>query len=280
MKPGEIIWRLGGKNNTFIHMDSQIASSRTLNFSFQHHARWRPGGIQLWDNANNNENAATAAASSAIDIDIDEPNLTATLVEQAVPPDQSLDASQGSYQVLPNGNRFCGMGSVNGVYERTASGELAYNARFGVDGKSASYRAFKYHWTGYPSQEELALFAYARTCSSPVAFHVSWNGATTVWGYNFYVSAFAEGPFEFAGQVQKDWRFENRFLGNLTGVFAYGEAISGNGSVLGLTPIARAFVPAPQFTDACNQYLCEGNVDYSTAAQDWCVGSRFMAGWR
>jgi hypothetical protein len=211
-------------------------------------------------------------------IDIDEANLTATLVEQAVPPDRELDASQGSYQVLPNHNRFCGLGSVNEVYERTKSGELAFDARFGIDGESASYRSFKYAWMAYPAEDELALFAYARNCTAPTAFHVSWNGATTVYSYNLYVSDEEDGEFEYAGQVHKDWHFENTMLGDRFGLYAYAEAISSNGTVMGRTPTVETFVPSIWINEWCDEYQCGPKVNYEKARQQDC--KRAKSWWR
>ncbi len=72
-RTGEIIWRLGGKNNQFTFVNDPIG------FSHQHSiSRLENGNILLFDNGNLQE----TQESSSIIYDLDEVNMTATLVHR------------------------------------------------------------------------------------------------------------------------------------------------------------------------------------------------------
>jgi Arylsulfotransferase (ASST) len=266
---GSVIWRLGGKSNTFTNINSHVGNSGHFNFSFQHHARFRNGGIHLWDNANDAITPASGASSSGMGIDIDEQSNTATLVYQAVPPDGALDSSQGSHQVLPNGNHFCGMGSVNELYERTHSGALALDVFFSQP-PAQSYRAFKFPWTGRPAASELRIFTYAHTCTAGPAFYVSWNGATTVTGYRVFASNSSSGPFQQVATQAKGVEFETVITRPTFAAYSYAQALDANNNVLGTTPHVQTFVPGGTLTAQCNNFQCPAGTNYTTAPRTTC----------
>ncbi len=99
------------------------------------------------------------------------------LVHQYPHPGNALRAGAlGSVQVLPDGHVFMGWG----VH--------AWFTEFGLDGKAVldgnlsgsatqSYRAFRYPWTGRPSEPPQA--AAQRTGAGMTVF-AAWNGATEV----------------------------------------------------------------------------------------------------
>lgn len=91
--------------------------------------------------------------------------------------------SQGSLQVLDNGNVFVGWGSMAGVSEYTADGDKIFEA-VPKDGTN-SYRAFKGNWTGKPPQDP-AIVATAFESNSSTVMYFSYNGATQVKKYNLY----------------------------------------------------------------------------------------------
>jgi hypothetical protein len=137
---GAVIWRLGGKSGDF-----SLASGAA--FAWQHDVRRQANGtLTIFDNeglpnANTNE-------SRAIVLAVDEPGRKASLLREYRHPTPLLATSQGSVQVLPNGNIFVGWGAEPYVSEFSASGELLFDAQLGD--KYLSYRAFRMPWTGAP----------------------------------------------------------------------------------------------------------------------------------
>lgn len=269
--PGTIIWRLGGRNNTFPHMLSDVPNAPNLNFSFQHHARFAPSvnGISLWDNANNGQNPPSALASSGMAIGISSDAQTATLVGQYVSPFRQLDQSQGSLQFLDNGNRFNGMGSDPVIYEYTATGQLVYYAAFGRFPLS-SYRSFKYEWTGAPPLSQIAAFAYAKSCNGTAAFYASWNGATEIDTWKFFTASEESGAFALAATKAANGSFETMGTGNFD-LYAYGQAFDASGTMLGQTPTVATFVPGAELVGQCGADACPWGTNYTTAPKTTCA---------
>jgi hypothetical protein len=132
---GEIIWRLGGKNNMFTF------NSDTSIFSGQHDFRKLPNGqYSVYDN----NWFSGVEGSRALIYDLDELNYTATLLTQYKSYPELIQGNiMGNSQLLPNGNWIVGWGSGDpNVTEFKPDGskalEIAYDA--------VSYRAFKFDW--------------------------------------------------------------------------------------------------------------------------------------
>ncbi|MCJ1479307.1 hypothetical protein MMC13_007992 [Lambiella insularis] len=272
LAPGSVIWRLGGKHNNFT-MTSTVAGTPNLEFSFQHHARFRPSinGISLWDNANDNDTPASANSSSGMSIELSTANgiYTATLIENYVSPGAQLDSSQGSHQFLPNGNHFLGLGSYPYIYEQTSTGETVWYANWGPL-PLQSYRAFKYPWVGKPSIKEIALFSYAQNCTAPAAFYASWNGATEVASWKYFTSSTKTGTFSLAATAAHNGTFET-FTFAPYNLYVYAIAYDDLGNNLGQTPTVGTFVPGAALAPSCNEYSCPVGTVYSTAAQAECA---------
>ena len=79
-------------------------------------------------------------------------------------------------QVLPNGNVFVGWGSEPFVSEFSHGGELLFDARIPPD--NDSYRAFRFPWSGHPSDRPVLVAE--RASQEEVRVYASWNGATQV----------------------------------------------------------------------------------------------------
>ncbi|MCJ1283112.1 hypothetical protein MMC26_002439 [Xylographa opegraphella] len=273
MAPGTIIWRLGGKRSSFPVMDSTVPGTPNLNFSFQHHARFRPSinGISLWDNANDNDIPSSSSASSGKSVTISTSNGTnkATLIEQYISPDRQLDSSQGSHQFLPNGNHFMGLGSYPYVYEQTSDGTTVFYANWGVL-PLQSYRAFKYEWVGKPPITEIALFGYAQNCTAPAAFYASWNGATEVVSWKYFTSSSENGTFALAATAVNNGTFETFTMAPFN-LFAYAIAYDDLGNMLGQTPIVSVFVPDAALAPSCNAISCPVGTNYGAASKATCA---------
>jgi|HubBroStandDraft_2_1064218.scaffolds.fasta_scaffold00054_15 hypothetical protein len=164
-RKGNILWRLGGKRSDF---DMGSGS----NFAWQHDARRQPDGtLTVFDNG---ATPAVEKLSRGLILDLDEQAMTATLLRQYIHP-RILAGSQGSVQLLPNGNVFIGWGEVPRVTEFDHTGRIVFDA---VLGKTYEcYRAFRLPWTGRPA--EAPAIALAGTGRGLTAY-ASWNGATEV----------------------------------------------------------------------------------------------------
>jgi hypothetical protein len=163
---GEVVWRLGGKSSDF-------EMGEGTRFALQHDARRHPNGtITLFDNGNINE----VAQSRGVVLKLDEKKMTATLVREYTHSNKMLSATQGSVQVLPNGNVFVGWGSEPALSEFGPEGDQRFSAAFPTEGES--YRAFRFPWRGQPLDEP-AVTAAPGT-GEEVTVYASWNGATEV----------------------------------------------------------------------------------------------------
>jgi arylsulfotransferase ASST len=133
---GDILWRLGGKNNQFTFVNEPIP------FSHQHCARQLPNGhITLFDNGN----FRTPEFSRAVEYAIDEVQKTATLVWQYRLNPDVFGAATGSVQRFANGNTLIGWGTTNPTLTEVASdGALVSELTF--DPGIASYRALRFEW--------------------------------------------------------------------------------------------------------------------------------------
>jgi hypothetical protein len=173
-RDGEIVWRLGGKRSDFEMRPGSL-------FAWQHDARRQPGGtISLFDNG---ADPAVEPLSRALILDADERAMTASLVDQYTHAGV-LSGSQGSVQLLGNGNVFVGWGETPRVSEFTRSGELVFDALLGE--QYECYRAFRLPWRGRPAQAPaIALDDVHRER----AVYASWNGATDVHSWRLLAGA-------------------------------------------------------------------------------------------
>ena len=100
-RTGDIIWRLGGKNNQFQFINDD------LHFSHQHSIRALDNGnILLYDNGN----LRIPQLSSAVEYAIDEDNKTATLIKRQYRNPAVYSNHQGTTQRIHNGNTILNWG--------------------------------------------------------------------------------------------------------------------------------------------------------------------------
>ncbi|MDR3667369.1 MAG: aryl-sulfate sulfotransferase, partial [Ignavibacteriaceae bacterium] len=134
---GDIIWRLGGKNNQFRFIND------TIGFSHQHYIRRIANGdITLFDNGN----LHIPQFSRAVEYKLDEKNKTATLVWEYKNDPVTFTFAMGSVQRLDNGNTLIGWGAniTNNkqISEVTSSGEKVFELEIPYNW---SYRAYRYN---------------------------------------------------------------------------------------------------------------------------------------
>lgn len=176
-RDGSIIWHLGGHNNSFY----DLSAGHATNFKWQHHARWHAQGkqISLFDNAAYFDDHGSPARGMLVDID--ESAMTAKLVHEYYHPDFYFAESQGSMQMLENGNAFVGWGNAPAWTEFDSNAVPVCDVQFGAlkwkedfgQGAVMSYRTYRQKWKGWPVEMPKVAFKEG-------LFYVSWNGATEV----------------------------------------------------------------------------------------------------
>jgi hypothetical protein len=145
-------------------------------FSSQHDARRQPDGtLTLFDN--DGERPRPGRQSRVLVLRLDEKRRTAALVRSYAHNKPLLSTSQGNAQFLPDGHVFVGWGSNPYFTEFDRNGRVLLDVRFGSGGAD-SYRAFRYPWTGRPSDRPAVVVRSTSDGQSVVA--ASWNGATEV----------------------------------------------------------------------------------------------------
>lgn len=178
---GEVVWQVGGKNNSF----TDLSDGEATNFSWQHHTRLLNNGtlLTVFDNgAYYNRPIRRAQHSRGLMIDLDTTAMTAKLRHALVAPQHTLSPSQGSVNILPEtGNVLVGWGHTPAWTEYDAiTGEVLCDTHLGAThidflGWCKNYRTFKSKWVGRPTTSPDAVLRPATQ-----ALHVSWNGATEV----------------------------------------------------------------------------------------------------
>jgi hypothetical protein len=166
---GAVIWRLGGKRSDF-----QMGPGAT--FAWQHDARWQPdGSISVFDDGSNGVGQPPEQQSRGLILEVDQARWTATL-RRAYSHQGILANSQGSMQILPDGNVFVGWGDRPYYTEYEPDGTIVLDA--GTPYGFNSYRTLKYPWQGQPT--EAPAVATELVGGNETVVYASWNGATGV----------------------------------------------------------------------------------------------------
>lgn len=155
---GQIIWRLGGKQNQFTFIND------TIGFSHQHCIRRVSGeNIILFDNGNYH----SPPFSRAIEYTLDEVNKTAQKVWEFRRNPSIYAAAMGSVQRLSNGNTLIGWGSASKTLtEVKPNGTVVYE--LSLPSGQMSYRAFRYEWGTMTGNQQTSE-------TSPAEFYLSQN---------------------------------------------------------------------------------------------------------
>jgi Arylsulfotransferase (ASST) len=181
------------------------------------------------------DNGATPAVekrSRALILDVDEDSMTATMLNQYTHRD-ILAGSQGSVQLLPNGNVFVGWGEVPRVSEFDHAGRIVFDAELGH--KYECYRAFRLPWTGLPADAPaLALAGAGRGLTA----YASWNGATEVRDWQLLAGG---DPDALIPVVQTHARgFETALRTSAPGPHFAAQALDRTGNTLSRSPVLSA----------------------------------------
>lgn len=141
---GEIIWRLGGKNNMFSFVND------TLGFSFQHDCRaLSNGNLTLFDNGVYHPDSQF---SSVVEYQLDEDALTATLVRRVRSDPDIYGEIMGNAQATGEDGFVVGWGSGD---PNLSVFNNENETVFQISIESINYRAFRFPWkTGYFSLDQ------------------------------------------------------------------------------------------------------------------------------
>ncbi len=145
-KTGDIIWRLGGRDNQFTFIGDN--DNNSPNYFSPHDIRMLPNGnITLFDNGNNHN----PWFSRAVEYQIDTVNKIATQIwEYRHEPEDIANRNQGSVQRLANGNTLISWGgraqdsTSADITEVAPDGTMTFELT--LPPNSATYRALKYPW--------------------------------------------------------------------------------------------------------------------------------------
>jgi hypothetical protein len=163
---GQVLTRIGGKHPTF-----KLGAGAST--AYQHDAYLQPNGtISIFDNGGI---PRVHSQSRGIVVALNAAAKSETVLAQYEHPTPLSADSQGNMQTLPGGDVFIGWGSSPYFSEFSPSGKLLFDAH--MHGTYQSYRAYRFPWTGTPT-EAPAIAASAASASSPVTVYASWNGDT------------------------------------------------------------------------------------------------------
>jgi hypothetical protein len=187
---------LGGQANQFFELppaNGISVSNPALSMSWQHHARFYPGSqeteITLFDNHALPINGfnCTANCSRGLHLKIDtsdRANMTVQILHEYLHPKGLLSQSQGSMQVLDNGNVFIGWGRNPSFTEHTIDGECVFDVLFSPWRSPATngdgldnYRTYRMDWKATPYWDPVIAI---ENHEGVMTAYASWNGATEV----------------------------------------------------------------------------------------------------
>ena len=162
---GAVMWRVGGKKSDF-------EMGPNTHFAFQHDVTPYAGGVvTIFDNEAGPPKQASQSRGLVLLLDVK--HKRASFVRQYDHDGPVLSSALGSVQELPEGHCFMGWGESSYFTEYGSTGEVLLDGRLGAG--NVSYRAFKQHWAGIPS--ELPAIAVASSGATTTVY-ASWNGST------------------------------------------------------------------------------------------------------
>jgi hypothetical protein len=146
---GNIIWKLGGKDNDFTFIGEHEENGPTY-FSYQHDIAVLPNGdVTLFDNGNQHP----AQYSRAVEYKLDQVNKTAELVWDYRHNPDIFAQAMGSVQRLPDGNTLVGWGGAGSTEGTPVLTEVhpdkSVAFELSLPANQTSYRAFKFMLNGY-----------------------------------------------------------------------------------------------------------------------------------
>jgi hypothetical protein len=168
---GDVIWRLGGKQNEFAFLNDPRG------FAYPHDARQLPNGhLTIFDNGN----TLSPEYSRALEYAVDEDGKTVELVWEYRNVPDSFGPHWGNVQRLPNGNTMIGWGDATPMLTEVMTDGTKV-LELDLVGQISTYRALRSPWQGDPAYPPSLI---VETGSPTLTLRYSWNGATEVVSYH------------------------------------------------------------------------------------------------
>lgn len=221
---GRIEWRLGGKKSDF-------SMGRGSRFAWQHDARWHAdGSISVFDDEGT---PYVGPRARGLILDVDEKTMHVSLKRVFDHPGRKLRVgSQGSVQVLANGDVMVGWGSEPYFTEFRYDGSLVLDGKYA---RGTSYRAYRFEWHGTPTEPPAA--AVERTATG-LAVYASWNGATDVASWQALGGSSPTRLGVLGTEVRTG--FETAIAVNGAAAWFKARALDASGAALGESEAVRA----------------------------------------
>jgi hypothetical protein len=216
---GQVVARIGGK-----HSDVKLAPGAAT--YFQHDATvLSDGTISIFDNG---AVPKIHRQSRGIVVAVNGRTGTDSILAQYVHPRPLSSGSQGSMQVLENGDVFLGWGEQPYFSEFSAGGQLLFDAH--MRGSYESYRAYRFPWTGAP-EEPPAIAVAAPSTGAPVTVYASWNGDTRTASWRVLAGPSPQQLTPVASAARSG--FESSITTPAPESYVAVQALDGAGNVLG-----------------------------------------------
>jgi hypothetical protein len=168
-------------------------------------------------------------------IRVDQDARRATLVRSFKHPEGLRSPSKGNLQLLRGGHAFAGWGGKNPRFsEFGEDGTLVFDELF-LSPNSSSYRAYRFAWTGRPTDRPAAA---ATTAGGKTTVYASWNGATEVARWRA-LSGAAPGSLR-AGPTVARTDFETAIPLGRVAKLVQVEALDRSGKVIGRSRVVAA----------------------------------------
>jgi len=205
LQTGDVMWRLGGKENMFNFINSQT-------FANQHDVRQLPdGNLTVFDNQGTQE---SPAPSEGMEYKIDESSKTVTQVWGFTHTPPVFAAFLGDVQRLTDGDTVLGWGAPSqatgysfvSMTEVNPNNQTIFELIF--DQPYVSYRAFRFPWQGKPASPPVLSY---KVDGNALTLGYSWNGATGVSLYQVYGGSSVQA-LDFIEESQKsDFETQSHF---------------------------------------------------------------------
>jgi hypothetical protein len=220
-KSGKVNWELGGKHSSF-------SIGRGAHFEWQHDARLHGNRLlTVFDNGAGL--TRNASQSRALKIFLDGRHATLLHAYEHIP--AVLALSQGSVQLLPNGNVFVGWGFAPTFSEYTRAGRQIFTGWF--HSPVQSYRAYRAHWTGKPPWPP--SIDVTRPGPGKITVYASWNGATEVARWRVLAGASKTALKPVARAPRRG--FETRVAVHTGQQYVEAQALAASGKVLATSKV-------------------------------------------
>lgn len=146
--------------------------------------------VTLFNNANAGPVWYGYNETQGLHLRLDQEAMTASALLTLTDPNETIySRSQGSLQVLDNGNSLMGYGSTPRIKEYYPDGSLAMSVAFGgSDNTVFSYRAYRAEWVGNPRNPP-KVYACQDSSANQTQVYMSWNGATEHHAWSVFAGA-------------------------------------------------------------------------------------------